>query len=131
MLYPTINFTYPSSNGRYDLPSGNLGFFPLVVPEQTYLNLTMAQIILSELQIPQDQSIRCWISQTKGGANVDYTQQLTWHLTALLHHTIAVYDQALPPPTGFTLAVPVAPGNYWLNALNLVNESNSFALVIA
>jgi len=129
MLYPVIDFEYP--NGPYLLPPGNLGVFPITVEAGQTITLEMGQLIADQENLPQDQSIRVWLSPKKGGMSVvdNPITAARWHLSLVQMDIVAIYDLlSVPTPQG--IAVPVVPGSYWLNVLNLVNEPNMFSLEI-
>jgi hypothetical protein len=132
MLYPVVDFAYPPTDGLYSLPQGNMGVFQFTVAPGQRIMFKMAQVIGNYENIPQDQSIRCWVSFIKGGASVHETPITAkqWHLSALLRDDIVVYDSTsveVEPPT---IGIPVEPGAYWLNVLNLVNQPNMFSFVL-
>jgi hypothetical protein len=78
----------------------------------------------------QDNALRCWVSHQMGGTQVvEYPINVAfWHANRVPNEIITVYDQALPPPVG--AALPLAPGSYYVNILNLTNEKNAFSFVL-
>jgi hypothetical protein len=131
MLYVITDFTYPQDYNQFTLDSGKLGCIQLVLESGGSIELVMNQLRISEYHHPQDLSIRCWLSDQKGGNPLpDATNQ--WILSALQRRVIAVYDTfAGLGPFDEKIQVALPPGTYWLNVLNLVNESNSFFLTVS
>lgn len=129
MLYATTEFTYPVPYNQFVLEPGRLGLIELEVVSGEKITLLMNQLIPDPLNQPQDRSIRCWISDQKGG-NPQPNDTNSWILTPLQRTTIWVHDAL----TDFVLVdgikIDVMPGRYWLNVLNLVNETNAFYLDI-
>ena len=129
MLYQVIEFTYPTTFNQYVLPPGQLGVFRIDLSVGQVINLQMNQLIADPTHAPQDQTMRCWISNQQGG-NPKPVDNRHWHLTALQRRIITMYDVFSGVDTPEGIPVDVAPGAYWLNILNLVNETNSFYLEI-
>lgn len=129
MLYPFTQYTFPPQNNLYQLPSGHLaGFYFKIEPGDLFV-FQMLQVIGTTEFVPQDQSIRCWISRDLSGQSVHLTPPTAnmWHLSALLRDDITVYDVTSVDVPPNTIGVPLEPGWYWLNALNLVNQQNTFS----
>jgi hypothetical protein len=133
MLYPYLEFNFDEPS--YTLPSGYLGLLSFTVASGETKEFRMRQMIANPYKMPQDLSIRCWISLTKGGAGVVYApakQPATWHLSSLMDDVIRVHDADLTVEDDLTAVfVPVTPGTYWLNVLNLVNEENLFGVELS
>ncbi len=136
MLYPVINLDpVPPSpeEGRYTLPSGTLGVLAITVPTAGVIQLVMHQLIADTTNLPQDHSIRAWVSTQKGGNPVieNPVSAAQWTLSALQNRVITVYNlmgNYVPDDEHVSIGIP--PGDYWLNVLNLVNEANSFAVEV-
>lgn len=126
MLYPRINID--PSVAVTELPSGNIGLLPLDLEQGKPIVINLKQIITNPQNLPQDRSIRVWISEKPGGRSLTEASTITTlTLTALNVTTIklvATWDEV---EEGGSI-VTALPGRYWLNVLNLVNEANSFAL---
>jgi len=129
MLYNVVPLTYPSQYNQFTVPSGSLGVFRLPLASGQAMVLQMNQLLPDPRHFPQDMTMRCWIANSAGGNPLPVDSN-AWILTALQRRIITVYDAfaGLGPFEGIT--VDLAPGTYWLNILNLVNESNSFYLEI-
>ena len=103
----------------------------LVVPI-TIAPLAGYSIATAQLSPTQDYSIRMWLSQTPTG-NFVPTHASFWYLARYDDQQIVFYDLAgnpVPtpvPPCLSIFPVPVIPGNYFLNFLNLVNAENVFS----
>ena len=132
MLYESFLFEYPTEYNKYTLLPGTLGYFVINLAPMQSLTLSLNQLIPNPHHLPQDQSIRSWISTLIGGQSVVYSPESLnhWNLTALQKRIIQVYDSTNLSATQ-DLAIGLTPGSYWLNVLNLVNETNYFALNIA
>lgn len=128
MLYPktAIDVNQPVN----ELPSGHIGLLPLTLEAGQTISISLKQIITNPQNLPQDRSLRAWISEQPGGRSLTESTNITAaHLTALNTTVIRVLAPGAAPETdGFN--IPALPGQYWLNVLNLVNEANSFAIVI-
>lgn len=133
MLYQSLVLDYPAVLFQNTLPSGVLGLVALTVPSNGYLKLAMNQLMPDPLHTKQDRSIQAWVSTAQGGNPVvDSPINVSrWHLTALQRSIMYLYD-ANDPSLGVFEApsIGLMPGAYWLNVLNLVNETNSFHLEI-
>lgn len=127
-LYPIIQFAFGS--GPYLLPSGTLGVFPITIAPGETLTLDMRQLVGDPEHLPQDQSIRCWISPKQGGMSVSESATSRWHLSALQRDIVQVVDGLTVAASETGISIPVTPGTYWLNVLNLVNQKNSFSVEI-
>lgn len=128
MLYPK---TAINVEGRLnELPSGHIGLLPLTLASGQVITLLLKQIIADPQNLPQDRSLRVWISEQPGGRSLtESTTNASAHLTALNTTVIRLFANGEEPETqGFNVAA--MPGQYWLNVLNLVNEANSFAIEI-
>lgn len=132
MLYKTIELSYPTETNKFILPSGVLGYFPISLEPGKLLTISMNQLILDPLHLPQDFSMRGWFSKSPGGVSVVYTPESLsrWHLTALQKRIIQIYDSSSDVEPTEPSSIGLLPGTYWLNILNLVNETNFFALNI-
>jgi len=134
MLYKTIELSYPTETNKFILPSGVLGYFPVTLEAGKALTFSMNHLILDPLHLPQDFSMRGWFSRkVPGGVSVIYTPESLsrWHLTALQKRIIQLYDSSSNIEPTQPSSIGLLPGEYWLNILNLVNETNFFALNIA
>ena len=132
MLYAITEFTYSEQSNRYTIPQGGLGVVAFTLAPGGALALSMNQLAWDTLHLPQDQSLRGWISVAKGGNPVVDSPigANHWSLTMLQKRVIVVYDMMGPAPETEAVSISLMPGAYWLNVLNLVNEANSFALDI-
>lgn len=128
MLYPkvAIDPTLPV----IELPSGNIGLLPLALGEGQVISISLKQIITNPQNLPQDRSLRAWISEQPGGRSLtEATTISAINLTALNSTVIKLVAFHQETSEGGHI-VAALPGQYWLNVLNLVNEANSFAIVI-
>lgn len=133
MLYQSLVFDYPAVLFQNTLPSGVLGLVAMTVPSNGYLKLAMNQMMPDPLHTKQDRSIQAWVSTSQGGNPVvDLPINVSrWHLTALQRSIMYLYDASDPSLGVFDApSIGLTPGPYWLNVLNLVNETNSFHLEI-
>lgn len=131
MLYPINVLIYPSMYNQFTLNPGSLGVIQIVLNSGGSMVLEMNQLIYNPHHMPQDFSMRSWISMQQGGNPVvDAPPASSWLLTALQKRIITIYDAfaGIGPYEG--ISIGLTPGNYWLNVLNLVNETNSFFLEI-
>jgi len=134
MLYEKIELTYPSETNKFILPPGILGYFPITLGAGQILTFSMNQLILDPLHLPQDFSMLGWFSGLfPGGPSIIYTPEYLsrWHLTALQKRIIQIFDSSADIFPTEPASIGLLPGTYWLNILNLVNETNYFALNIA
>jgi len=132
MLYPTTTITYPG--GPYKLPPGNLFVLQIDLAVGQTATLVMRQQAPDPTHLPQDLSIRCHISHKPGGGSVieNPPNAASWHLSGLQSDAVVLYDvSTLEEPEWNAIKIGLMPGRYWLNVLNLVNESNTFSLDIA
>jgi hypothetical protein len=129
MLYPITEFSYPQPYNQFSIPPGGLAVVPLVVAQGAIITVRMNQLAPDPHHLPQDQTIRCWLSSQQGG-NPLPVDSVAWMLTALQRRIITVYDAFAGLGPFDNIAVDVPAGTYWLNALNLVSETNSFFLEI-
>jgi len=86
MLYPITEFSMPEEGeGRFTISSGALGTIPLILPMGGILVIRMHQLIADQNNLPQDYSIRGWISAQKGGNPIvdNPTIQSGWTLSTL------------------------------------------------
>jgi hypothetical protein len=131
MLYPTVEFAI--QDGPYfTLQPGNLGYCRFSIADGEALNLMMRQMAIDPTgNLPQDQSIRCWVSDKIGGNPVvlQPINSESWVLSYFMGDEIAIYDKGMEAPEK-GVPVPVAPGAYILNVLNLNNKSNMFGINI-
>ena len=128
MLYPkvAIDPTLPV----IELPSGNIGLLPLTLGAGQVITISLKQIITNPQNLPQDRSLRVWISEQPGGRSLtEATTISALTLTALNTTVIKLVAFQQETEEGGHI-VSALPGQYWLNVLNLVNEANSFAIVI-
>ena len=127
MLYQLTELSYPGFHYQNTIPPGGLVVISIEVPPGGSVQLTMNQMVRDPLHPSQDYSIRAWLSPIRGGNPVPDAASM-WTLTALQKRIVYAYDATanLGPFDGICL--DVLPGNYWINVLNLVNETNSFFL---
>jgi hypothetical protein len=126
-LYQINVLTYPGIRNQFILPPGVLGVIEVDLVPGTSMVLTTNQLIPDVSHMPQDRTMLAWISDMKGGNPVVTTPpESGWHLTALQKTLITIYDgtAGLGPYDG--MSISLLPGTYWLNVLNLVNETNGF-----
>jgi hypothetical protein len=132
MLYPIVEFALPTEgeDAYNTLPSGNLGVFPITLPVGGVLRVFLNQLIADRNNLPQDLSLRGWISTQKGGNPVidSPSAASTWTLSPLQRRVVVIYDMMDEAPLADGILLGIMPGAYWLNVLNLVNEANSFTL---
>ena len=125
MLYPKIAIDVTARLN--ELPSGNIGLLPLALGT-TPIVIHLKQIITNPQNLPQDRSLRVWVSEQPGGRSLtENTSAASAHLTALHTTTINVIPAGVEPYENGINVVAMS-GQYWLNVLNLVNEANSFAI---
>jgi hypothetical protein len=131
-LYQITEFDYPAPLNQFTLPPGVLGVIPLVLESDATLTLTMNQLQPNPIRLVQDRSILGWVStQQSGNPVIDNPASLAnWHLTSLQKTIIILYDALSELGPFDQPAISLMPGSYWLNVLNLVNETNSFFLEI-
>ena len=120
MLYPIIELTIDQPDTVYQIASGSLAVIGLTVDPGSAQTISMAQLANS-----QDFSLRAWISIKKDGQPIDSGVWASWVLSKR-SDAFVLHDAAIAPPDGMR-SVPVEPGSYWLNILNLVNSNNMFA----
>lgn len=97
------------------IPSGALVSWPLDLT-----SASMIQIILAQLSLTQDYSLRAWISVYVNGIPLAPGYVPVMQTGGL---PLVVYISPQTPPAN-TFAVPVSPGLYVLNVFNLTNEAN-------
>ncbi len=128
MLYPKI--AIDTSLPVNELPSGHIGLLPLTLADGQVIEISLKQIITNPQNLPQDRSLRAWISEQPGGRSLNEATSIpALNLTALNNVIIKLVAFHQETDEG-GLIFPALPGQYWLNVLNLVNEANSFAIVI-
>jgi hypothetical protein len=126
-LYPIIEFDYPSSNARYDLPSGNLGVIKLDLQAGQKITLVMGMLIYDNMKLPEDLALRAWISKTQAGSPFVEQHSLTfWQLSTLLRDVVVLHADDVTVTDD--RAMSAEPGIYWLNILNMVNATNTFTV---
>lgn len=128
MLYPKIAIDVAARLN--ELPSGHIGLLPLALGQDQVITINLKQIIVNPQNLPQDNSMRVWVSEQPGGRSLsESTNIVAAHLSAIRMTTVRLLAPGLDPEAeGFN--IPAMPGQYWLNVLNLVNEANSFAIEI-
>lgn len=128
MLYPKIAIDVTAR--LTELPSGNIGLLPLTLADGQVITIRLQQVIVNPDNLPQDRSLRAWISEQPGGRSLSEATNIAHvTLTALNASTIRLVANHQETNEG-GLNVGAMPGQYWLNVLNLVNEANSFAIII-
>ncbi len=132
MLYQPLTLTYPAPYNQFALPPGVLGLVQLSVNQGDDFRLVMHQVFPDTVHLKQDSSLRGWISTVPGGNPIQNSMNFTeWHLTTLQKRIIGVYDNNIGQEEPYDFpSFGLSPGIYWLNILNLVNESNAFFLEI-
>jgi len=135
MLYSVIQFETPEIGGdplRDTIPSGKLGVVPVTLGQNQTIVLVMNQLFYDTNNLPQDFALRGWVSTQQGGNPVidNPASQAQWPITGLQKRVVILYDMMAEAPVIDGIYLPLMPGAYWLNILNLVNEDNSFALEI-
>ena len=122
MLYPTTMITIAAAEGMSAIDAGSLVGITLTVRPRFGIMMAMAQ-----LSPTQDFSIRAWVSD-KAGGNFLPTNASYWELNRSPDQLVLVYDRAgVPPVSGNIRLIPVAPGFYVANVLNLINLENVFS----
>ena len=131
-LYTPTQLTFPSENNTYTLAPGALGYFSIVVPAGHALIVSLNQLLANQNSYPQDFSMKGWISKLAGGNSAITNPEAfsRWFLTTYQKTVVTLFDNTtnLGPYDG--IAIGLAPNAYCLNVLNVVNETNSFALDI-
>lgn len=117
-LYPTTIIDPDAALGNNAIASGTLISIPIDMT-----NSQMIQIVLSQLSLTQDYSLRTWVSIYPDG------KAIAPGLFPILRNgglPFIVYVPGQTPPSN-TYAIQVTPGSYYLNILNLTNEANVFS----
>jgi len=121
-LYPTSALILPQMQGINAIQSSSALLAPF-----TLMPGTAMQFSGSQLSPTQDYSIRLWMSVLPGGDFIP-TIFSYWHLNRTADQLITPYDMSYPAPSGrYVIPVPLLPGDYYLNVLNLVNAENVFS----
>lgn len=117
-LYPTTIIDPDAALGNNAIASGTLICIPIDMTSSQ-----MVQIVLSQLSLTQDYSLRTWVSVYPDG------NAIAPGLFPILRNgglPFIVYVPGQTPPSN-TYAIRVTPGSYYLNILNLTNEANVFS----
>ena len=127
-LYPTQTIALTDMAEMNLLNSSSALVIPLTILPMHGWNIASTQ-----LSPTQDYSIRLWISNTPSG-NFLPTNASYWHLNRYNDQQFVFYDLNAPtpspiPPSINIFPVPLLPGNYFLNFLNLVNAENVFSFL--
>jgi hypothetical protein len=99
------------------MPSGALVVIPIDM-----LTVQMTQINMAQLALTQDYSLRTWVSLDPDGLAIERY----FPILRTGGVPFVIYIAGFTPPTN-TYSILVAPGNYFLNILNLTNEQNVLA----
>jgi hypothetical protein len=117
-LYP-VTITDPAtvSVGNNGIASGTL-----IAVSIDMTSTQMMQIVMAQLSLTQDYSLRTWVSVYPDG------NAIAPGVFPILRNGIPfiIYVAGQTPPSN-TYAILVTPGSYFLNILNLTNENNVFA----
>ena len=122
MLYPIAILDLPTMQGMNAVNPGSAVATTFTLQPGSGWSMAMMQLAPT-----QDYSLRAWISALPGGQFLP-TRMSYWHLNRKNAPVVVVYDLAITPDsleTGY--AVPLLPGVYVLNILNLVNSENVFS----
>ena len=120
MLYPVVNINPSSIEGMHVVPPGNLVAVPLSI-----ISGQVLKFVVLQNSPTQDFSMRAWISITPGGATVGNTLTTQYWPVVRYPDVIVLHDMNVVLPDVLR-TIPVLPGSYTLNVLNLVNEKNVF-----
>lgn len=127
MLYPTTISPDPNVDGFHIIPSGNLFCFPVVLEADSLKHIMVVHVAGSA---NQDFSLRVWVSVEPGDRPaVETPYYIIWYANRNDAEITTIYDEANDAPA-FNTTVPLPPGNYTVNVLNLVNRENAFTIVL-
>jgi len=104
------------------LPPGNLAVIQLNVMSGQIVKFAMLQNSAT-----QDFSMRAWVSLVPSGKTLGTNVATEFWPLPRVPNLCAVYDQSLEPPDDILRAIPVLPGVYILNILNLIGAINVFS----
>lgn len=126
MIYDYQLVSVPSENDTYEVGSGRMLVFPFTLSEGQQLTIYSQHILAGS----QDHSLRIWVSdQIDGRYFTTRSDSGYWHPNRTPGENIIVYDKNIDAPVGSVL--PLEPGDYYINVLNLVNSRNAFYLKTA
>jgi hypothetical protein len=129
MLYPTTINPAPTYQTNYVIPNGNLYSFTFTLNPGDQQSIS---IIHTAGDFNQDRSLLAWVSTQPGGQyfyNLPAYLQC-WHPNRRINSgEFIVYDSSLDTVQA-DYAIPLAPGNYFINVLNLVNLANAFSYIL-
>jgi len=114
-----------TATGMQLLPPGNLGIYTFTLAPMNGFMISLLHVAQTE-----DFSVRAWFSTQPGGESI-ITGTYRVIPLARLPTVFVFYDLALPiivPPGAVPLPVP--PGTYIMNFLNLANAENIFSFKI-
>ena len=127
MLYPLTIFETLNENDAYLIPNGSLFAFPITIGSEDIKNIL---VVHTAGTTNQDHSLRCWVSPHPGGMALDVPPYLQmWHANRNAQEIITVYSTEVDEPSA-PYPLPVVPGIYYLNVLNLVGRMNAFSYVL-
>lgn len=119
--YPIYTISPESASASANaLPSGCVAVIPI---DMTVTRMT--SILLAQLTLTQDFSLRTWVSIFQNGIPVN-PQPNTYPVLKVNGFALVLYVPPETPPSG-TIPIPVSSGKYYLNVLNLTNEANLFS----
>ena len=124
-LYPTIDID-PSVQGRQTSPQGSLALIPITIdPGQA------VRVVLLQTGPAQDFSMRAWVSVLPDGVSVSTDSVSAYWSLPRMPDMFILHDVAVTPDATAFRTIPVPPGSYVLNILNLVNSENTFSFSTA
>jgi hypothetical protein len=126
-LYPTVVLDPTvAMSGPNLAPSGSLITLPLDMSV-----VLMKQIIVAQLSLTEDFSLRAWVSIYPNGISlITPAWPDTFALSRMTPRPLVLYVRGQIPPDE-TILVPVVPGQYYLNILNLTNQLNLFGFTMS
>jgi hypothetical protein len=120
ILDPTVAMTGPNL-----LPSGSLVALPIDMSV-----VRMTQIILGQLSMTEDFGLRAWVSLYANGISlIAPAWPDTFSLSRMTPRALVIYVRGQTPPLD-TILVPIVPGHYYLNILNLTNSLTMFGFTM-
>jgi hypothetical protein len=126
--HPIISFDLRDGD-TFTVPQGN----NLVTPIEV-IGGTNVLVRIVHTAATQDLSLRCWFSSEPGGLSLAGGPELAfWHpgRKAASVHCLQNGGDVVRDDGLVVYALPVEPGIYYLNVLNLVNGINKFFVEVA
>jgi len=124
MLYPLTIIEDLDPDQVYTIDPGCLVSFPLVVGENDATVITAVHA--APTYVNPDHSIRTWVSEKPGGTTIAFSPITVtyWHPNRIPNERVIIHDKnvIVTLPNN----IPVSPGVFYINMLNLVNQKNVF-----